>query len=103
MIVQNREFLEKQSENVSMNEGLEISKKLIDCLENDSTAGVGLSAPQIGLLKKVCVIQTSRGWQAFINPYTVNVKHPFIFKNEGCLSFPGIRLNTVRNQDVTIK
>lgn len=52
--------------------------------------GVGIAASQIGVLKRVIVVDTPTGSQAFFNPKIV--KHSFFKRKdeEGCLSVPGV-------------
>lgn len=49
--------------------------------------GVGLAAPQIGLLKKIFVIDIGEGLIEFINPEVISVDGEQ-FGEEGCLSVP---------------
>ena len=54
--------------------------------------GIGLAAPQIGILKRVIVVDTrEEGSEAYklINPVVVD-KDRNTISQEGCLSFPGI-------------
>lgn len=50
--------------------------------------GVGLAAPQVGVLKRICVIDVGDGPYVFINPEIIatNGKQT---DDEGCLSVPG--------------
>ena len=50
--------------------------------------GVGLAAPQIGILKRVVVIDIGEGLIELINPEIVETKGAII-EYEGCLSLPG--------------
>lgn len=50
--------------------------------------GVGLAAPQIGVLKRVVVIDTGDGPVEMINP-VITVSEGVQGDMEGCLSFPG--------------
>lgn len=50
--------------------------------------GVGLAAPQVGVLKKVVVIDIGEGLIELINPVIVYQKGEQ-FQEEGCLSIPG--------------
>ena len=50
--------------------------------------GVGLAAPQIGLLKRVFVVDIGEGLLEFINPEIVSVDGEQVGE-EGCLSVPG--------------
>ena len=50
--------------------------------------GVGLAAPQVGVLKRVVVIETDEGILEMINPEIVETEGESI-ATEGCLSLPG--------------
>ena len=51
--------------------------------------GIGLAAPQIGIAKRVFVMET-QGWQrACFNPEIVQTSSESVDFDEGCLSFPG--------------
>ncbi|WP_317855750.1 peptide deformylase [Chakrabartyella piscis] len=50
--------------------------------------GVGLAAPQVGILKRVVVIDIGNGLVELINPKIVEMKGSQI-DYEGCLSVPG--------------
>lgn len=50
--------------------------------------GVGLAAPQIGILKRVFVIDVGEGPVEMINP-VITLKEGVQGDMEGCLSFPG--------------
>lgn len=53
--------------------------------------GVGLAAPQIGILKRICVIDIydETGVKVLINPVIVDQKGEYL-DAEGCLSIPGV-------------
>ena len=50
--------------------------------------GVGLAAPQVGVLKRVIVIDIGQGLIALINPEIIDTSGEQT-DIEGCLSFPG--------------
>lgn len=51
--------------------------------------GIGLAAPQIGISKRVFVMEIDqRQWQCF-NPEILSKSEYLIEMSEGCLSFPG--------------
>ena len=50
--------------------------------------GVGLAAPQVGVLKRVCIIDVGEGLIELINPEIIEEKGEQT-DVEGCLSFPG--------------
>jgi len=88
MILQNKQF-EKYSkvicDNVDIKEGEQIAVKLLEEL-SISKNGIGLSAPQIGITKRVCAINVKEPL-VLINPEIIESYGEFIFK-EGCLSYP---------------
>ena len=57
MIITDKTKLLKRSENASIFEALEIIKKLELELEKSEIPGIGLSSPQIGIQKAVCIIR----------------------------------------------
>jgi peptide deformylase len=69
--------------------------------------GVGLAAPQIGVLKRVCVIDVSgpeeqNDLKVLINPEIVS-KSGDITWEEGCLSFPQLYEKIDRAHDVVVR
>ena len=64
--------------------------------------GVGLAAPQVGILKRVVVIDIGEGLIELINPEIVSQRGKQD-GSEGCLSFPGEFGNVVRPNKVTVK
>ena len=72
-----------------------------------SAKGVGLAAPQIGLKKRLTVIDPSAGDNpaervVLINPEIVH-KEGKITEEEGCLSIPGFRENVQRAKKTHVK
>jgi peptide deformylase len=64
--------------------------------------GIGLSAPQIGILKKVAIVEQDNKYLYFANCDIINKKHQQIFINEGCLSFPDKSENTLRYNHIEV-
>jgi peptide deformylase len=69
--------------------------------------GVGLAAPQVGLLKRLFVMDCSLGKEkkqkvALINP-VIETEEGEQIGDEGCLSFPGIYLQVARPQRVVVR
>lgn len=82
-----------------------VQKLLTDMAETMYKAeGVGLAAPQIGILKRVIVVDVGdeHGLIELINPEIVS-KEGEQFGPEGCLSIPGYRGDVRRAQTVTVK
>ena len=64
--------------------------------------GTGLAAPQVGILRRVIIIDIGEGIMEFINPEII-AKEGIQEFVEGCLSVPGKRGNTIRPAKVTVK
>jgi peptide deformylase len=64
--------------------------------------GLGLAAPQVGVAKKIIVVQSSKGPMAFINPCIISKSKEKEIVEEGCLSFPGVWLKIKRSKGVEI-
>lgn len=68
-------------------------KKLWDLIDDmietlADSGGVGLAAPQVGIMRRVCVIDIGEGVMEFINPVIVEATGEQEVQ-EGCLSCPG--------------
>ena len=82
----------------------EIKKLGQDMVETMVAAqGIGLSAPQVGELKRVIVVQTEKGPKVFINPQIIKKSKEMDLGEEGCLSFPKLFLKIKRPKEVEIK
>lgn len=100
--------LETPAETVTEFDTPELHKLVDDMFESMYAAkGVGLAAPQIGIGKRIAVIDCSNGANAdekivLINPEIVKVEG-MQSSEEGCLSIPGFRENVSRGKRVTVK
>jgi peptide deformylase len=86
----------------------ELRKLVADLFETTyANQGVGLAAPQVGVSKRVTVIDVSMGKVpkdklALINPEII-FSEGKLYEDEGCLSFPDIREKVVRAAKVRIR
>lgn len=86
----------------------ELNKLLEDMFESMYAAkGVGLAAPQIGIPRRISVIDVSAGEDptqrlVLINPEVVKVEGAQV-SEEGCLSMPGFREPVKRAKRVTVR
>ncbi len=64
--------------------------------------GIGLAAPQIGVNKRVIVIDPGKGLLKMANPKILEVKGDFVVEEEGCLSFPGVYVDVPRRIDYVV-
>lgn len=76
---------------------------LDDMIETMNYAeGVGLAAPQVGILRRICVIDVGDGPIELVNPAIVKEEGSQI-GSEGCLSVPGQSGTVERPMRVTVK
>jgi peptide deformylase len=69
----------------------------------ETTEGVGLSAPQVGVLRRVCIINTEEtGYVELINP-EITLSFGSQDDPEGCLSIPGLYGYVERPMCVTVR
>ncbi len=66
------------------------------------SGGVGLAAPQVGVLRRVVVIDTGEGLIELINPEIIKEKGKQT-DGEGCLSYPGKYGMVTRPNYVTVR
>lgn len=84
-----------------------IDEKILTLLDDmaetmDSADGVGLAAPQIGVLKRIAVIDVGDGLIELINPEIISASGSQT-ADEGCLSVPGKYGKVERPQNVTVR
>ncbi len=100
--------LEKQAETVADFDSPGLNKLIEDMFESMYAAkGVGLAAPQIGISRRIAVIDLSVGEDpaqklVLINPEIIQ-KEELQTSEEGCLSIPGFREQVTRALRVTIR
>lgn len=65
--------------------------------------GVGLAAPQVGILKRIVIVLVNEEPKILVNPEIVFMSDNTCKMEEGCLSFPGQYYEIERPEKVTIK
>ena len=102
--LENDEILRKKSRTVEVID--DKIKELVDDMIETMHAhdGVGLAAPQVGILKRVVVIDLydDKGPYVLINPEIIKQKGEQEVE-EGCLSFPNQFAKVIRPSEVTVK
>ncbi len=104
--------LRKQAVEITQEDNLvQIVKDLYDTLKKEG--GLGLAGPQIGLLKRIFMMDTSslneddptieKIEQAFINPEILECDPEKIYYKEGCLSIPGIYESVERPVKIRVR
>jgi len=83
---------------------LELMIKTLETeLKASEIKGVGLSAIQIGLPMRVCIIRTDELSLDLYNAKIVGGSEPIVFKGEGCLSIPNKYVDTTRMLKIRVK
>jgi peptide deformylase len=86
----------------------DLRKLVADMFETTyASQGIGLAAPQVGVSKRLTVIDLSMGKDpaqrlVLINPEVI-FREGKLYEEEGCLSFPDIREKVVRAAKVRIR
>lgn len=91
------------SKSVEVEEINDEIKNLIQDLKDtlNNTTGCGISAVQIGELKRVCLIKINGQIKTLINPVITKTRGEVEFR-EGCLSAPDVATTTKRAQKVWV-
>ena len=99
--------LEKKAEMVTVFDD-ELRKLIDDMFESMYAArGVGLAAPQIGISRRIAVVDVTfkedpRAKLVLINPEIIHTEGRFK-QSEGCLSIPDFREDVTRPRAVTVR
>lgn len=110
IILYGSSVLRKTSVEVTPDDNIrEMGALLLDTVKK--AEGIGLAAPQINLLKRIIVIDTSpiieetdEKYEAvLVNPEIVDYEDDLIIYKEGCLSFPGIFEDIYRPDTIYVK
>ena len=101
MIIQDSNALRQVSKPVTIEEVTGLTNRLEMELSR-SNNGIGLSAIQIGIPKRVSVIKSEDSFIHLINAEVIEKDEPFVFVGEGCLSMPGIYVDTKRYKQVSV-
>lgn len=97
-------FLRQKSEPVENEmEALYIEAKLYELFPK--TGAHAVAAPQIGMLKRAFLVKLpSNGEMLYVvNPEILSAEEPFMFRGEGCLSFPKKHKDTQRFKSLKVK
>ncbi len=79
-------------------------RKLIDNMAKlmYKNKGIGLAAPQVGMLKRVIIADVGEGLVSLVNP-RILWRQGKNTMSEGCLSIPGINLEVKRSKEVIVE
>lgn len=94
-------LLSMKSEPVSNISSSEVSELQVMHSALEEKGGIGIAAPQIGILKRMIIVQIDSKEPIFmINPKIVTRSPAKIKFNEGCLSLPGVYADVVRSNEI---
>ena len=83
-----------------------IVKDMFDTL-NDSGNGIGLAAPQVGVKKRIVIVDLKENNKSspviFINPVIIKESRERAVNEEGCLSIPGYYAEVERAKEVDVE
>lgn len=108
------EVLRKKAEDADISDVSGIKTLLQDLRDTlAASEGCGLAAPQIGVSKRVVIVDGSDMTEAYdylrdfrrtlINPRVVSESEDLCTYNEGCLSIPGIYADVRRPESMTVE
>ena len=85
----------------------EVNKKIRELLNSMADTmyrneGIGLAAPQVGILKRAIVVDVGEGLTALINP-KILWRQGKATAPEGCLSLPRMFLEIKRSQEIIVE
>ncbi len=82
----------------------EIKELILNMMEMmQKEHGVGLAAPQVGVAKRIIVVETGNGPDVFINPKIIKKSKEKIIMEEGCLSFPELYFKIKRAKEIKVQ
>ena len=95
-------ILNKQTKEVK-----ELTPRLLELIEDMKETmyaenGVGIAAPQVGVLRKIFIVDIGEGPYVFVNPEIVETEGEQT-GDEGCLSVPGKIGTVVRPEKVRVR
>ena len=95
------EILKKKSKTVK-----EITPSILELLDDmqatlRSLDAVGIAAPQVGVLKRICIVEAEDELYELINPQIISHSGTQT-SNEACLSVPGRSGNVERPLEITV-
>jgi peptide deformylase len=85
----------------SSDDAEKLAKQLSADMVNNE--GIGLAAPQIGVLKRAFIIGDDSGILACFNPEIISYSEDEDWLTEGCLSYPGLYIKIKRPTTVDVR
>lgn len=102
-IVTDTTELKKPCETITSKEELDLIIKDLEDTLADNGNGIGLASNQIGYNKQVAIIRIGKDKIDLINPIILEKLGKFRMEKEGCLSFPGLYIDTLRYSEIWVE
>ena len=91
---------------VASEEFATLCRRMLATVTNPENAGVGIAAPQVGILRRLVAVQRfdkeGEPFEFYINPKIVEYEDNWILSEEGCLSVPDFRGDLLRAKSIKI-
>lgn len=75
---------------------------MIDTVSDTGISGIGLAAPQIGVLKRIIIVYLNEKFETFINPEIKILDNEMLEDEEGCLSVYSIKTIVKRPRKIKL-
>lgn len=79
---------------------------MVESVNDPENGGVGIAAPQVGVLRRVVVVQrfdkAGTPFEVYVNPTIESYGEEWTVGSEGCLSVPGMRGEVRRATSITL-
>jgi peptide deformylase len=105
LITENNPLLKQQCEDWNFKadgDPTELITAMTKIMLNPATQGIGLAAPQCGVMKNIFIMGTDENLIAVINPKIDELIGDKEIYLEGCLSFPNLWLHVKRNPEALV-
>ncbi len=80
--------------------------RMLVTVSDTVSGGVGIAAPQVGISRRVIIVQRfdkgDEPFEVYFNPEILSFSDETILRNEGCLSIPGYRGPVERAESITL-
>lgn len=84
-----------------------LCRRMLKTVRNPENEGVGIAAPQVGILRRLVAVQRfdkeGEPFEFYVNPEIVEYGEPKEYGSEGCLSVPNHRGEVLRSRCITLR
>ncbi len=84
-----------------------LRRRMLATVRNPRNEGVGIAAPQVGILRRVIAVQRfdkeGEPFEFYINPEIVSASDDMAEGPEGCLSIDGVRGSVARSRRIELR